>query len=164
MLGQLQTKNAYRTLPLAKDTASILKEQKKEGEQPGGLPVIRQGAISPDSVLHMLHQVLKRAGMPKMRFYDLRHTFAALALPNGVDIKTVSGMLEHFSAGFILDTYAHVTASVQKAAATPWGNSSPAVPDSLQNVPDISAAFSRMGQDLGQAETALQKNTCTHRK
>ena len=61
--------------------------------------------MSPDSVLHMLHRVLKRAGLPKVRFHDLRHTFATLALQNGVDIKTVSGMLGHFSAGFPLDTY-----------------------------------------------------------
>ena len=43
-------------------------------------------------------------------FYtDPRHTFATLALQNGVDVKTVSGMLGHYSAGFTLDTYAHVT-------------------------------------------------------
>ena len=40
-----------------------------------------------------------------------------IALQNGVDIKTVSGMLGHFSAGFTLDTYAHVTTSAQKEAA-----------------------------------------------
>lgn len=65
----------------------------------------------------MLHRVLKRAGLPMVRFHDLRHTFATLALQNGVDIKTVSGMLEHFSAGFNLDTYAHVTTAAQKEAA-----------------------------------------------
>ena len=48
---------------------------------------------------------------------DLRHTFATLALQNGVDVKTVSGMLGHYSAGFTLDTYAHVTTSVQRQAA-----------------------------------------------
>ena len=52
-----------------------------------------------------------------VRFHDLRHTFATLALQNGVDIKTVSGMLEHFSAGFTLDTYAHVTGDMQRQAA-----------------------------------------------
>jgi len=31
------------------------------------------GPISPDSVLHMLHRILKRAGLPKVRFHDLRH-------------------------------------------------------------------------------------------
>ena len=38
-------------------------------------------------------------------------------LQNGVDIKTVSGMLGHFSAGFTLDTYAHVTTSAKREAA-----------------------------------------------
>ena len=73
--------------------------------------------ISPDSVNNMLKRVLKRAGIPRVRFHDLRHTFATLALQNGVDIKTVSGMLGHFSAGFTLDTYAHVTTAAQKEAA-----------------------------------------------
>ena len=77
--------------------------------------------ISPDSVNNMLKRVLEGAGIPKVRFHDLRHTFATIALQNGVDIKTVSGMLGHFSAGFTLDTYAHVTTSAQKEAAqTMW--------------------------------------------
>ena len=78
--------------------------------------------ISPDSVLHMLHRVLKRAGLPRVRFHDLRHTFATLALQNGVDVKTVSGMLGHFSAGFTLDTYAHVTTASQRQAAKTMGS------------------------------------------
>ena len=53
---------------------------------------------------------------------DLRHTFATLALQNGVDVKTVSGMLGHFSAGFTLDTYAHVTTSAKREAAKTMGN------------------------------------------
>ena len=118
----LKTKNAYRTLSLAEDTVSILKEQKKKaGNSPWVFPSATGGPISPDSVLHMLHRVLKRAGLPEVRFHDLRHTFATLALQNGVDIKTVSGMLGHFSAGFTLDTYAHVTTSAQKAAANTMG-------------------------------------------
>ena len=118
----LKTRNAYRTLPLAEDTISILKEQKKKvGNSPWVFPSATGGPISPDSVLHMLHRVLKRAGLPQVRFHDLRHTFATLALQNGVDIKTVSGMLGHFSAGFTLDTYAHVTTSAQKAAANTMG-------------------------------------------
>lgn len=48
---------------------------------------------------------------------DSRHTFATLALQNGVDVKTVSGMLGHFSVGFTLDTYAHVTTAAQREAA-----------------------------------------------
>ena len=70
----------------------------------------------------MLKRVLSQAGIPKVRFHDLRHTFATIALQNGVDIKTVSGMLGYFSAGFTLDTYAHVATSVQKEAAQTMGN------------------------------------------
>jgi len=44
-----------------------------------------------------------------------------LALQNGVDIKTVSGMLGHYSAGFTLDTYAHVTTAAQRQAANTMG-------------------------------------------
>ena len=73
--------------------------------------------MSLNSVLHMLHRVLKRAGLTRVRFHDLRHTFATLALQNGVDVKTVSGMLGHYSAGFALDTYAHMTTAAQKEAA-----------------------------------------------
>ena len=53
--------------------------------------------MSPDSVLHMLQRVLKRAALPRIRFHDLRHTFATMALQNGVDVKTVSSMLGHYS-------------------------------------------------------------------
>ena len=56
------------------------------------------------------------------RPYDLRHTFSVLALQNGVDVKTLSAMLGHYSAGFTLDTYAHVTTSMQKRAANAVGN------------------------------------------
>ena len=101
----LKTKNAYRTLPLAADAIGILKAQKKKvGSSPWVFPSPTGGPLSPDCVNNMLHRVLKRAGLPSIRFHDLRHTFATLALQNGVDIKTVSGMLGHFSAGFTLDT------------------------------------------------------------
>ena len=119
----LKTKNAYRTLPLAEDTVGVLKEQRKKvGNSPWVFPSNNGGPISPDSVLHMLHRVLKRAGLPKVRFHDLRHTFATLALQNGVDVKTVSGMLGHFSAGFTLDTYAHITSAAQRQAAKTMEN------------------------------------------
>ena len=119
----LKTKNAYRTLPLSADAVGVLQEQrKKSGSSPYVFPSPTGGPISPDSVLHMLHRVLKRAGLAQVRFHDLRHTFATLALQNGVDIKTVSGMLGHYSAGFTLDTYTHVTTSAKKEAANTMGS------------------------------------------
>ena len=115
----LKTKNSYRGVSIGADAVEILREQKRKINRTSEyvFPSPSGGPISPDSVLHMLHRVLKRAGLPKVRFHDLRHTFATLALQNGVDIKTVSGMLGHYSAGFTLDTYAHVTTAAQKKAA-----------------------------------------------
>ena len=119
----LKTKNAYRTLPLSADAISVLKMQKcKVGNSEWVFPSPTGGPMSPDSVLHMLHRVLKRAGLPKVRFHDLRHTFATMALQNGVDVKTVSSMLGHYSAGFTLDTYAHVTTDAQLKAAQAMGS------------------------------------------
>ena len=40
-----------------------------------------------------------------------------LAIQQGVDAKTVSSILGHYSAGFTLDTYTHVTNDMQKDAA-----------------------------------------------
>ena len=80
-------------------------------------PVKEDSPTDPVTIQKRLSTVLKRADCKRLRFHDLRHTFATLALQNGVDIKTVSGMLGHFSAGFTLDTYAHVTTAAQKEAA-----------------------------------------------
>ena len=106
-------------MSIGADAVEILREQKRKinGTSEYVFPSPGGGPISPDSVLHMLHRVLERAGLPKVRFHDLRHTFATLALQNGIDIKTVSGILGHYSAGFTLDTYAHVTTAAQKQAA-----------------------------------------------
>ena len=53
----------------------------------------------------------KSAG--RTAFHDLRHTFATVALQNGVDIRTVSGMLGHTDPGFTLRTYTHATNPLQ---------------------------------------------------
>lgn len=118
----LKTKNSYRAVTISPQAIEVLKAQKKKTNDEYVLPSPNGGPISPDSVNNMLHRVLDRAGIPRVRFHDMRHTFATLALQNGVDIKTVSGMLGHFSAGFTLDTYAHVTTAAQKEAAETMGN------------------------------------------
>ena len=118
----LKTKNSYRAVTISPQAIEVLKQQKAKSNDLYVFPSPNGGPISPDSVRHMLHRVLERAGIPRVRFHDLRHTFATIALQNGVDIKTVSGMLGHFSAGFTLDTYAHVTTAAQKEAAQTMGN------------------------------------------
>ncbi len=76
----LKTKNSYRSVTIGAEAAGILKGQKEQVDGVYVFPSPTGGPISPDSVLHMLHRVLKRAGLPKVRFHDLRH-------PN-VKIKT----------------------------------------------------------------------------
>ena len=92
-------------MSISPQAIEVLKAQKAKTNDEYVFPSPNGGPISPDSVNNMLKRVLERAGIPKVRFHDLRHTFATIALQNGVDIKTVSGMLGHFSAGFTLDTY-----------------------------------------------------------
>ena len=59
---------------------------------------------------------------PLVRCPDLRHTFATLAIQQGVDVKTVSSILGHYSAGFALDTYTHATRQMQDQAAETMGS------------------------------------------
>lgn len=62
--------------------------------------------------------VLKAAGITEQfRLYDLRHSFATLALLAEVDAKTVSEELGHASVAFTLDTYAHVLKEMKERAA-----------------------------------------------
>lgn len=53
-------------------------------------------------------------GVRKVQFYNLNRTFVTLTLQSGVDMKTVSGILGRYSAGFTLDTYPYVTTVAQK--------------------------------------------------
>lgn len=65
-----------------------------------------------------MKQLLQKAGLPNIRFHDLRHTFATHALTSGVDAKTLSGILGHTNASFTLDTYTHVTTDMQQRASS----------------------------------------------
>lgn len=61
--------------------------------------------------------VVKRAGLPMIRFHDLRHTAATLLLERGVNPKMVSEMLGHSSVAVTLSLYGHVTPHMQHEAA-----------------------------------------------
>ena len=118
-----KTRNAYRKILLPVEAVEILQQYREqqtlESEYVFSSPT--GGIMEPDCARKMLKRVLERAGLDEMRFHDLRHTFATLALQNGVDVKTLSGILGHYSAGFTLDTYAHVTAQMQEDAANKVG-------------------------------------------
>jgi integrase len=61
--------------------------------------------------------LLKRAGLPRMRFHDLRHTSATLLLGRGIHPKVVSEMLGHTRISTTLDLYSHVSMTMQQQAA-----------------------------------------------
>jgi integrase len=66
---------------------------------------------------YWFHPLLERAGLPRMRFHDLRHTAATLLLGRGVNPKIVSEMLGHASVAITLDIYSHVMPHMQQQAA-----------------------------------------------
>lgn len=66
---------------------------------------------------HWYGAKLKEAGLPIIRFHDLRHTAATLLLARGVNPKVVSEMLGHSSVAITLTLYGHVTPHMQQEAA-----------------------------------------------
>jgi site-specific recombinase xerD len=78
--------------------------------------------IQPDYVTSKFAQIINKYGLRPIRFHDLRHTFATLSLKSGVDVRTLSETLGHFSAGFTLSTYVHSTSGMKQSAADAIGN------------------------------------------
>jgi integrase len=68
-----------------------------------------------------LKPLLERAGVPPMRPYDLRHTFATLWLESGESVKILQEILGHSRITLTLDTYAHVTPHMQREAFGRFG-------------------------------------------
>jgi len=115
-----KTKNSIRTVYID-DTAIrlLVEDHKKHPSNPYLFPSPVTGEMyGPDCVGRIHKKLLERAGIEEhVRFHDLRRTFATMALQNGIDPKTVSGMLGHYSAEFTLDIYTNVTKEMQKEAA-----------------------------------------------
>lgn len=58
--------------------------------------------MSPDSVLHMLQRVLKRAGLPRIRFHDLRHSHISLLIEMGYSAVAIADRVGHESIQYHL--------------------------------------------------------------
>ena len=63
------------------------------------------------------YKILKRAGLPRIRFHDLRHTAASLLLMLGENPKVVQERLGHARVEVTLNIYSHVLPTMQKEAA-----------------------------------------------
>jgi site-specific recombinase XerD len=73
--------------------------------------------LHPSTTLRAFRSLLARAGLPQLRFHDLRHTAATLLLGAGIHPKVVSEMLGHSTISITLDLYSHVTPTMQHHAA-----------------------------------------------
>lgn len=75
------------------------------------------GHLTASNIYRHFKKTAKAIGLPKMRFHDLRHTYAVYSLESGADVKSVQTSMGHYSAAFTLDTYAYSTKQMQKQNA-----------------------------------------------
>ena len=118
-LGDTKTSQGNRTIILPESVAALLRARKKASISQWIFPqpASPELPMNPGTAYRRLKTLLEEAGLPSIRFHDLRHTFATLALQNGMDVKTLSAMLGHVSAATTLDIYTHSTSDMQHAAA-----------------------------------------------
>lgn len=128
-LDKPKTKSSIRSIKLGQESIEVLKAQKQkivlEKEAVQGLwhhegfvfPSTVGKAMDSTSLLKQFRKLLKLAGLPKIRFHDLRHTAASLMLNNGVDVLVASQRLGHAQPSITLNTYGHLMPSMQNEAA-----------------------------------------------
>ena len=123
-ISRPKTENSVRKISIPLSAVELLRqEHKKHPGNPWMFPSPKTGEMyHPDSIAKLHEKIPRDTGMKHIRFHDLRHTFATMALQNGVDVKTVSSMLGHYDAGFTLRTYTHATRQMQEQAAEKMGN------------------------------------------
>jgi integrase len=121
--------SGVRVIDLDPGTVGILrrwrKMQKEERMAWGpawtgaGLVFTREDGVGlhADHVAGMFQRSTTRAGVPVIRFHDLRHTHASLLLKQGQPVKVVSERLGHASPAFTMTVYQHVIPGMQAEAA-----------------------------------------------
>ncbi len=73
--------------------------------------------LHPGQFSDRFDRLVKAAGVPRIRFHDLRHTHATLSLQAGIHPKVVSERLGHSTVSITLDTYSHAVPALEEAAA-----------------------------------------------
>ena len=124
-LGLPKTENGKRGIPLAQDAVDALtahREAERRGQRrprPGDFVFT---AASGNHVQHrhldkVYRRLMEAAGLPRIRFHDLRHTAASLLIRQGVPAKVVADRLGHADVRFTLQVYTHVYDDQRTAAA-----------------------------------------------
>ena len=119
MTGDTKTYAETKKIVLPDSTAELLRIRKKCSYSVWFFPnpPKPETPMNPATAYRQLKKILTETGLPDIRFHDLRHTFATHALANGVDAKTLSGILGHTKASFTVDTYTHTTSDMHRKAA-----------------------------------------------
>ena len=123
-IGETKTNEGNRKIILPRSVAEILSNKKKYAltEWIFPNPIKPEEPLHPESAYGKLQRTLAQANLPQVSFHELRHTFSTRAASNGIDPKTLAGILGHTNASFTLDTYTHVTTDMQKNASNIVGN------------------------------------------
>ena len=118
-IGETKTETGTRTIVLPPSLLKTLVAYKEtvDSEWMFPSPTDNGRPRNPSSVRKRLQLILERAGCKKVRFHDLRHTFATMALEHGMDVKTLSATIGHVSSATTLDIYSHITDTMQRQAA-----------------------------------------------
>ena len=114
-----KTKAAVRTLILPPPVLKVMLEYRARVDSRWMFPSSKKedAPMRPSSIHQRLHRILGHAECDRVRFHDLRHTFATNALAYGMDIKTLSTILGHVSCATTLNTYSHITDEMRQQAA-----------------------------------------------
>ena len=126
ILLEPKTKKSIREIPLSEEAVKVLKiHKRKQNEQKmlyrdiyqdnGVVFAKADGSFEdPREVLRRFHKILKKAGVRKCRFHDLRHTFASILLNEGESMKVIQELLGHSTITTTMDIYSHVTKETKK--------------------------------------------------
>ena len=111
VVSQPKTRTSSRSVILPAPLLKVLKQYRKTCTSRWMFPSPKKedSPLDPAAVRKRLAAVLERADCKRVRFHDLRHTFATNALEHGMDIKTLSAIIGHVSSATTLNVYAHVT-------------------------------------------------------
>jgi len=120
-----KTDRSRRTVALDTVTAELLMRRRARAracdpELDGQMLIFSKDSgepMHPARFAYDFQKCVRRAGVRRIRFHDLRHTHATHALQLGIHPKIVSERLGHSSITVTLDTYSHVLPSMQQEAA-----------------------------------------------